>query len=190
MMITGPENVLRSADSIEDNEGFFPLEYVNTIDIPGMPPHLLKLKKGCPVILLRNLDPEKGLCNGTRLIVHSITQRILTVYRSADPSKTLIAIPRIDLLSQEGVLPFIFKRRQFPVRLAFGMTINKSQGQSLETVGILLRRSVFGHGQLYVALSRSGNPVRTMVLIENEDNRHGHFDCKSNDEVFIRNVVY
>lgn len=45
MMITGNQITLRSADSIEESEGFFPLEYINSLDIPGMPPHELKLKK-------------------------------------------------------------------------------------------------------------------------------------------------
>ena len=66
MMITGDQVTLNSADSVEESEGFFPLEYIHSLDIPGMPPHELRLKKGCPVILLRNLDPEKGLCNGLR----------------------------------------------------------------------------------------------------------------------------
>ncbi|KAA6355078.1 MAG: putative DNA helicase PIF1, ATP-dependent [Streblomastix strix] len=45
-------------------------------------------------------------------------------------------------------------RRQFPIRLAFAMTINKSQGQSFDQVGVFLNRQVFAHGQLYVAFSR------------------------------------
>jgi hypothetical protein len=54
-------------------------------------------------------------------------------------------------------MPFRFKRRQFPVRQAFAITINKSQGQSLERVGVWLKQAVFAHGQLYVALSRCGS---------------------------------
>lgn len=45
------------------------------------------------------------------------------------------------------------------------MTVNKSQGQSLRNVGLLFHLRVFGHGQLYVALSRTTDPagIRTVV---------------------------
>jgi ATP-dependent exoDNAse (exonuclease V) alpha subunit len=44
-------------------------------------------------------------------------------------------------------LPFKLKRLQFPVLLAFAMTIDKSQGQTLKKVGIYLPKPVFSHGQ-------------------------------------------
>ena len=62
-------------------------------------------------------------------------------------------------------LPVLLKRLQFPVRLAFAMTINKSQGQSVEHVGINLQTSVFSHGQLYVAFSRCTSPLNISVLL-------------------------
>jgi ATP-dependent DNA helicase PIF1 len=62
----------------EDNIAF-PVEYINSIESGGFPDHSLKLKIGCPLILLRNLDPEKGLCNGTRLICRSIRRNIIEV---------------------------------------------------------------------------------------------------------------
>ena len=74
-------------------------------------------------------------------------------------------IPRITLTQTQG-LSFEFCRRQFPVRLAFGMTINKSQGQSLATVGLDLRYAVFAHGQFYVAVSRGTTWHRIKVLLE------------------------
>ncbi|DBA01462.1 TPA: hypothetical protein N0F65_005581 [Lagenidium giganteum] len=61
-------------------------------------------------------------------------------------------------------LPFNFKRRQFPVRPAFAITINKFQGQTLAVVGLYLPQSVFAHGQLYVADSRVSIASRLKIL--------------------------
>ena len=60
---------------------------------------------------------------------------------------------------------FQFKRRQFPVRLAFALSINKSQGQSVRHVGLYLRFPVFAHGQLYIALSHATSPQNIKILL-------------------------
>ncbi len=60
--------------------------------------------------------------------------------------------------SSDDVLPFVLRRRQFPIRLCYAMTINKSQGQTLQYVGLNLETPVFSHGQLYVAMSRVQKP--------------------------------
>ena len=89
-----------------------------------------------------------------------------------------VFIPRITLTPSETKLPFILNRRQFPIRVAFSMTINKSQGQTLNRVGIYLPQPVFSHGQLYVALSRVTSCQHLKVLTENSDN------CQT------KNIVY
>lgn len=149
-----------------------PSEYLNTLDPSGLPPFELKLKVGSPIMLLRNLAPKDGMCNGTRLSVvevkdHCINATILTGDKAGEP----VFIPRISLTPSSVDVPVQFTRRQFPVRLSFAMTINKSQGQSVKYVGIDLRNEVFSHGQLYVALSRCTSASRISVLLpENANN--------------------
>ena len=64
------EMVYHSFDCVVDNpHNYYPEEFLNTLTPNGLPPHVLKLKIGCPVILLRNIDPANRLCNGTRLII-------------------------------------------------------------------------------------------------------------------------
>ena len=154
----------------QDTDAFdVPLDYIHTISTPQLPPHKLLFKIGCVLMLLRNLSPAQGQCNGTKLkldgVLPSGTPRILECTIISGPKAgNRILIPRIQMVPSEGNFPFSFKRRQFPVRLAFATTINKSQGQTLRRVAILLEQPVFTHGQLYVALSRSGAEKRARVF--------------------------
>ncbi len=163
----GPQSVVHSADKVADREEQqYPVEFLNSLSTSGLPLAHLTLKPGCPIMLLRNIDPANGLCNGSRLILmdvklHVLQCRILTAGKHAGK---VVFIPRIALTPSEEELPIRLTRRQFPVRVAFSMTINKSQGQSVKNVGLDLRVPVFSHGQLYVALSRctSGNRIKAL----------------------------
>ena len=119
-------------------------------------------------MLLRNLDPKHGLCNGTRLLLTRMANRVLEGRILAGQFKGQSRlIPRITLdSSKSSGLPFTLSRLQFPVRLAFAMTINKSQGQSIEYIRIVLTRPVFSHGQLYVALSTGQDRCKIRVLLD------------------------
>jgi len=171
-MLPGDEKIFLSADTALDDDGqnidTFPVEYLNKIPVTNFPLHKTALKIGCPIILLRNLDHTSGLCNGTRLLITQLGERVIEgKILTGSHAGNIVFIPRIALTTKSvNGLPFVLRRVQFPVRLAFGMTINKSQGQSLKHVGLDLITPVFAHGQLYTGLSRATDAPNIRILLD------------------------
>ena len=178
--------VYYSQDSIFDDGASpnYAIEFLHSQKPSGMPPYELILKVGQPVILLRNLDPTIGLCNGTRMVIKKFGEKYIEVQIVAGRARNQTAfLPRLSLTTADNAMtPVKFTRRQFPIKPAFAMTINKAQGQTLDTVGLFLPEPVFSHGQLYVALSRCTNPKNLKVMIENGQGEDGRF--------YTRNIVY
>jgi hypothetical protein len=182
-----------STDSIDDEDAEdrqnYPVEFLNECTPSGMPVHKMNLKIGSLIMLLRNLNTKRGLCNGTRLIAKKLKPNlIIAEVLTGTAEKQVVFIPRIDLAPANTDLPFVLRRRQFPIKLAFAMTINKSQGQTLEKVGIYLPEPVFSHGQLYVALSRVRRSQDVKIkIIDGREQGKLVPGCES---TFTKNVVY
>jgi ATP-dependent DNA helicase PIF1 len=94
-------------------------------------------------------------------------QHIIDVEIATGPNKgKRVFIPHLSITpSDTEKMPFTLRRRQFPLRPAFAMIINKAQGQTLQTGGVYLSKPVFCHGQLYVAFSRCGSRRGVRVLV-------------------------
>ncbi|CAN0874978.1 ATP-dependent DNA helicase PIF1 [Linum grandiflorum] len=148
----------------------YPTEFLNSLSFNGMPEHQLHFKQYTIVMLLRNLNPAAGLCNGTRILLTNLgTNVIRGLIVGGTFEGTIAVIPRIVLDHTDPNWPFTLKRRQYPIRLCYAMTINKSQGQTLEHIGVYLTTPVFGHGQLYVALSRVRSAAGIHIVLPDDD---------------------
>ena len=164
------DKIIYEAGADPDNAEPIAIEVLRSITSSSLPPGELNLKVSCPVILLRNLDPSRGLCNGTRMVITRMGDRVLEARLiGGEHGGGIVFIPRISLIPTGATdLTFQMKRHQFPVRLAFALSINKAQGQSVKSVGIYLKTPVFAHGQLYVALSRATASNNIKVLLPSE----------------------
>jgi ATP-dependent exoDNAse (exonuclease V) alpha subunit len=180
----GTKVVCLSSDVLIDEDGGPPIdvELLQTLCPTGIPEHEFEFKAQTPIMLIRNLAPRLGLCNGTRLLAIKLSSKRRTLLAQIiSGSKrhigNLVLLPRIKFKVDADETGFEWVRTQFPVRVSYLMTINKSQGQTLQSVGVSLDEDCFAHGQFYVALSRAGNPTAVRLLVPKDQD--GNY-CTSN----------
>ena len=144
-LFPGAEQIYNSADSYfmespssQQNENI-PVKFLHTLNASGLPVAHLQLKVGCPIIILHNIDPHHGLCNGTRAVILDMNPHVLHIQLlTGDHAGDTTFIPRITLTPSLSGIDCAIKlsRCQFPIQLTFALTINKAQGQTLTYVGV------------------------------------------------------
>ena len=104
--------------AISDGEAVqYPVEFLNSLDLTGIPPHILKLKIGSPIMVLRSMEPPKTT-NGTRCVVTRLHQNLIEATISCGPYKgEVVLLPKIPLVPSDSELPFQFRLLQFPVNI-------------------------------------------------------------------------
>ena len=114
-------------------EGILP-EYFNSLNPLNLPPHELHLRVNSIVMRIRNISIYEGLWNGTRLRILELNNNLWKCkILAGDKKGQVVFLNRITLYS-DNECPFTFKRRQFPIRLSFTMTINKAHRQTFSIV--------------------------------------------------------
>uniref|UniRef100_F7ET02 ATP-dependent DNA helicase PIF1 n=1 Tax=Monodelphis domestica TaxID=13616 RepID=F7ET02_MONDO len=135
---------------------------VRTLDSQCPVSHLLQLKLGAQVMLVKNLAVSQGLVNGARGVVVGFEAD----GRGLPTVKFLCGVTevvRTERWTVHGPGGQLLSRQQLPLRLAWALSIHKSQGMTLDCVEISLAR-VFESGQAYVALSRARSLQGLRVL--------------------------
>jgi len=109
---TSADSIDLTDDSNTDQPQLYAPEFLRSLKIPGLPPGDLRLKVGVPIILLRNLNPSEGLCNGTRLICRGLYSKVIDAEVITGPQVgRRVFIPRITLTPSDTSLPFVLSRR-------------------------------------------------------------------------------
>jgi ATP-dependent exoDNAse (exonuclease V) alpha subunit len=184
---------LNSKDSlceVDDPHGYLKnmltTEVLNGFGHVSVPSHQLLLKIGDICLITRNLSRRYGLANNTRVRILHIAKVYIRV-QTLDEQPKSATLPRICFKFR---LPFQesyeMMRIQFPLRLAYCLTYNKSQGQTMKKVLVDISKPPFAHGHLYVALSRVTNYQNIKIICTAEQ---VYENCPVVDNVTYKELI-
>ena len=116
-------------------------------------PDILVLKVGARVVLRRNIDIDSGWVNGTLAVVTALTDNCIVVRKLTNTAHRY-PVPRFRQKIEIRGASYSIMRQQFPIQLAYGVTVHRVQGCTVQKAIVRLNSKFFESGQAYVALSR------------------------------------
>ena len=116
-------------------------------------PDVVSLKEGCRVVLRRNLDISQGWVNGTMCEVLTLMPNSILVSKLGSPNARY-PVTRIKQRIEIKGASYSILRSQFPLQLAYAVTVHRVQGLTVDRAIVTLNKNFFESGQAYVALSR------------------------------------
>ena len=136
------------------------MKFMNKLTPAGLPSHHLHGKKGMVLMLLQSLSPKQGHCNSTKLILNKATNILLYCkIATEDYARGSTYLQNWQFIE--------WNRRQFPIRPAFAMTINKIQGQTQKSRS--LARGTHIHSWAALCHSLKGMKPSTSPLCSNQE---------------------
>jgi hypothetical protein len=201
---TNPAHELKSHDyftDVDDPHGHLSSilteDVLNAYSNTQVPNHIMFLKNGDVCLVMRPMKAS-GVASNTRVRIEEIKSRLIKA-RTLDDADQIVYIPRMRFkFCLKYTSSFSMTRVQFPLKLCYAMTINKSQGQSFQQVLIDFSDDAFSHGHTYVSLSRARyfNKVRIIVRDDNiahlptRNTETGELDLRPRPVPVLVNTVY
>lgn len=143
--------IVINANDIQDKPlSKYDLIYLKKFNEDCKAPQILELKEGCRVMLLKNLNIKGGLVNGSCGTITQLTSGSIEIAFDNGVKNNLTPVDFEFIKDGKTKI----KRTQYPLRLAYGITIHKSQGMTFDKLVVNFNR-IFDYGQAYVALSRT-----------------------------------
>jgi ATP-dependent DNA helicase PIF1 len=160
-------------------------KWINSLELPES----VEICVGAQVVLLVNLDQDNGLVNGTRGVVIDVLSKSVLIKRV---NNTICEIPLYKTTNSEDDSLSV---SYMPLKLAYALTIHRSQGMTLDAVEIDIGTNIFAAGQAYTALSRAQNlkSVRIVAVAKNSfivNPKVLEFYEKIEDDLKERNIQF
>lgn len=181
----------------------YPEDFVRSLNISGVPPGTLQLKVGARYIIIRNIDYANGIVNGAQVLCTSVTTRhfigatphctahnhchcqprLFTMAAGTilygPHAGTRVMLPRMTFIitTSQSHLPFSIMRRQYALIPGYAYTVHRSQGSTLDLLGIYFNGAPFCHGLLYTALSRVRGEWRSITVHVPTDSAPALHNC-------------